>query len=60
MKRIWLCQECGKELPRIAEQDLFTIIAALRTMKPCAGCGNSNWMATVSGAKLTHHEGAGA
>ena len=49
--RIWLCQECGKELPRI-EADLHSILNRIYTLKPCE-CGSNSWMATVAGKEPT-------
>ena len=45
-QRIWLCMGCKRDLPR-TEDNLFEILTALRTLKPCA-CGGY-WQATVAG-----------
>ena len=47
IERIWLCLGCKRNLPR-TEDNLRDILAALRTLKPCA-CGKGYWQATVTG-----------
>ena len=51
--RIWLCLGCKRNLPR-PEDNLFEILAALRTLKPCA-CGGYS-QATVT-TQSVHREG---
>jgi len=52
--RIWLCLGCKRNLPR-TEDNLFEILAALRTLKPCE-CGG-HWQATVTKTQSVHREG---
>ena len=53
IERIWLCMGCKRDLPR-TEMNLHEILAALRTLKPCA-CGG-HWQATVT-TQSVHREG---